>query len=229
MAKRESAYGVNASIFGDENSRSLVGVDSRYGGVLSFVNPNGDEHYVYPTANAGQYQLSAGNRTQMMAGAEGTNLVPAPVNIGPILDRRPPGITIFGSDDRISQLLCLGARGFRGGLGLTTGAVEVPIDSHVLILYFTDGHVPTIGTPDQWMAGTGGTALGAALTGPFSKYDETRAGMTNLTGPLVVAGLIGKPSGLGMGIGGLNSAMIAWMAADGLTMKAGSPQEWAAL
>ena len=44
-----------------------------------------------------------------------------------------------------------------------------------------------------------------------------------------LAGLIGKPSGLGMGIGGLNSAMIAWMAADGLTMKAGSPQEWAAL
>ena len=50
---RETAYDVNATIFGDPESRAVLGIVSAYSGVVALVNPNGDEHLHLP--DGGRY------------------------------------------------------------------------------------------------------------------------------------------------------------------------------
>jgi hypothetical protein len=218
MGLREQAYDVNASIFGNPEDRAVLGLATLYSGVLAFVNPNEDEHYIYPTANG----LSAGNNAQMLTGTEGVNLVAPPVNAGQFLNWRGPGVSVFGNP-RVSQLMCVGGDGIRGAIGFLTGAAEAPV-----FLYFTDGHIPQLGSAANWRAGAGGTALSTALAGPFTKHDKFRDGMTDLTGPVVIAGRQDKPSGLGLIVGDGQVATMVWTV-NGTALAAGSPLQFYAL
>jgi hypothetical protein len=66
------------------------------------------------------------------------------------------------------------------------------------------------------------------LAGPFSKRDIPRDAVTNLTGPVVIAGRDDKPSALGLIVGdGMTSTMI-WTV-NGTALVAGTPVTYAAL
>jgi hypothetical protein len=215
---RETAYDINATIFGSPDYKAILGILTQFSGVVSLVNPNDDEHYIYPVATG----LSAGNKTLMSAGTAGVLIITGALPAGPFLDLRAPGVNILGSA-RVSGLLTIGGDGFRGALGFLTGASLDP-----RLLYFTDAHVPQLGSVANWMVGAGGTALGAALAGPFSKRDVPRDAVTNFTGPVVIAGRDDKPSALGLIVGdGMTSNMI-WTV-NGTALVAGTPAAYAVL
>jgi|SRR5262245_1750727 len=225
----EDIYGVNGTVFGSKDYKSLLHIESRYGGVLVLVNPNGDEHFIYPSYQSPGppvgYQLSAGNRTQMVAGLPGVVLVAASVPIGPIAwRRRLPGISTVGMPNRESFSLAIGGYGGRGGLMLTTVG-----GASTRVLYFSDTHQLYAGTIAQWRAGTGGTALGTALTGPFSTADErtgNRSAMiSRVPGVVIVNGLPTHSTALGLAIGGIDSAMVVWLTAAP-ALAAGDPATW---
>jgi hypothetical protein len=220
MGLRESVYDVNATIFGSLDDRAVLGLNTQFSGVLSLVNPNGDEHYIYPSAGG----LSAGNKTLMNTGADGVLIVTGPITPGPILDNlRAPGLNIIGSQ-KVSGLVTIGGiDGVRGAIGFLTGAAEAP-----RLLYFTDAHVPQLGSTDNWKAGTGGTALGAAVAGPFSKVDIPRDAVTAFSGPVIIAGRQDKPSGLGFVVGDGMTATMVWTT-SGTALVAGSPATFYAL
>jgi hypothetical protein len=220
MGLRESVYDVNATIFGNPEDRAVLGLTTLFSGVLSLVNPNGDEHYIYPSTGG----LSAGNRTLAMTGADGVLIVTGPITPGPLLNNlRAPGLTIYGNQ-RVSQLATIGGiDGIRGAIGFLTGAAEAP-----RLLYFTDAHVPQLGSTDNWKAGTGGTALGAAVAGPFSKVDIPRDTVTAFSGPVIISGRQDKPSGLGLVVGDGMTATMIWTT-SGTALVAGSPAAFYAL
>jgi hypothetical protein len=220
MGLRESVYDVNATIFGNPKDKAVLGLTTLFSGVLSLVNPNGDEHYIYPSAGG----LSAGNRTLAMTGADGVIIVAGPITPGPILGNlRAPGLNIIGSQ-RVSQLVTIGGiDGVRGAIGFLTGAAEAPV-----FLFFSDAHVPRLGSAANWKAGSGGTALGAAVAGPFSKVDIPRDTVTAFSGPVVMAGREDKPSGLGLVVGDGMTATMIWTV-NGTALVAGSPAMFYAL
>jgi hypothetical protein len=216
---RETQYDINATIYGSPDYKAILGLLTMFSGVVALINPDGTEHYIYPTA-AG---LSAGNKTLMSAGTQGTNLVAGPINTGPFLNNlRSSGINILGST-RMSELVTIGGMGIRGAIGFLTGASPNP-----RLLYFTDAHVPQLGSGANWLAGTGGTVLGAALAGPFSQPDIPRDAVTNLTGPVVIAGRDDKPSALGLIVGDGMTATMVWTV-NGTALVAGSPADYALL
>lgn len=220
MGMRESVYDVNATIFGNPEDRAVLGLNTQYSGVLSLVNPNGDEHYIYPSAGG----LSAGNRTLAMTGADGVILVAGPITSGPILGNlRASGLSIIGNQ-RVSQLVTIGGiDGVRGAIGFLTGAAEAP-----RLLYFTDAHVPQLGSTANWKAGTGGTVLGTAVPGPFSKVDIPRDTVTAYSGPVIISGRQDKPSALALVVGDGMTATMIWTV-NGTSLVAGSPAMFYAL
>ena len=215
---RETQYDINATIFGSPDYKAILGLLTQYSGVVSLVNPDGTEHYIYPTATG----LSAGNKTLMSSGTAGVLIIAGALPAGPFLNLKAPGVNIIGSA-RVSGLVTIGGWGTRGAIGFLTGAALDP-----RLLYFTDAHIPQLGSRANWLVGGGGTALGAALAGPFSQQDIPRDAVTNFTGPVVIAGRDDKPSALALIVGdGFTSTMI-WTV-NGTALVAGTPTTYAAL
>ena len=189
---------------------------AQYSGVVALINPNGDEHYIYPTA-AG---LSAGNKTLMNTGTEDINLVPGPVPAGPFLNFKAPGVNILGNH-RISGLVTIGGKGIRGAIGFLTGAFPEP-----RYLYFSDAHAP-----QPWIVATGrleqvGLRLGAALRWSLlearcspGRHHELHWSRGYLRPPGY------KPSGLGFIVGEGMTATMVWTV-NGTALAAGSPAEF---
>ena len=209
---RETVYDVNVTIFGDPEDRAVLGLVSQYSGVVALINPNGDEHYIYPTA-AG---LSAGNKTLMNTGTEDINLVPGPIPAGPFLNFKAPGVNILGNH-RISGLVTIGGKGIRGAIGFLTGRLlnhdtcTSRMLTHLsLDLQLTGRLVPVV---PRWER---------HLLGPFSKHDAHRDATTNFTGPVVISGRPDKPSGLGFIVGEGMTATMVWTV-NGTALAAGSP------
>ena len=172
MIPNTTLYPRDVSTFGTERTRSLVGLISlpNTQGVLCLQAPDGNEFYIFQDG----ITPSFGGVTQVMAGSiagGGCNIGTAVTPTRPTSPIRD-GLTIMGSR-KVSSSLAIaanpvaGTAGLSGCLAMMTGYGNA---AAYLYLHKTAANTwqLTIGTEAQFLADTGGTAVGTPVVGSGS-------------------------------------------------------------